>query len=162
MGFIDNLTDRLGNILYPRTLSEAVIDGASQKKLSDIINEFGFHMGISSKKHITESGSAGEGYYIKFDDGSIFQFVSTRYSGPIQSEWGALYSSPRIVLNDWPIPFIEMPYCFHTLRSTNSAWLSSGTGLSATSPGSVYIIRPTATDDSASYFIHSFGFWKWK
>lgn len=162
MAIIDNITDQSGNIIFPKTVSSAVIDSNTNKNLASILGDVELHMSSDSGKHVVESASMGGGYYIKYDDGTLMQIKSTRYAGPINTPWGAMFSSPKIDLGSWPIPFKDVPYITYGLRGSNSALISNITELGNKNVGSTWLIRPDAYDGAGSFYIHTMGFWRWK
>ncbi len=107
---IRNLKLELGNLVTPWK--------PSIYRLPTLEYELNTHLAESAKKHINESGSNNDGYYIKFDDGTMDCYKTLNLGSGIHSGTGEYGNPYRTNVTEWvyPKPFIETP------NITATAW----------------------------------------
>lgn len=127
-------------------------------------SDFNTHLAESANKHIKSSRYVNGGYVIEYDDGTLIQIKSFRYTGKIVDGWGTLFSTANLTLGSWPIPFSGVPYRFIDVKplGTVSVWTTTFDSPTTTQMGTASLVRPTASDTIASYDIDVYGVWRWK
>ena len=109
---------------------------------------------------IIESGSNTNGSYIKFSDGTMIcrKYINFGQKA-ISNEWGSFYESEKMTIGNYPEPFIEIPQIF--VMPLNTFFIEKdATGISKTSWGDFYAVRPVS---QAIYIpVDCFAIGKWK
>lgn len=113
--------------------------------ISEVKDEFIAHKAESANKHIKESGSNDDGYYIIFDDGTMRCRKIVEGTTDITTAWGSGFTTGAqntIQLGAYPKPFAEKPALSITLeRYSDNAWLASLQGSTATDIGRISLLR---------------------
>lgn len=156
MAEIDSLKNKNDDVVLPRTVTEAVFDSTSGQMLNIVLE------GLRGNQEIEDYSTSGTGYYIKFKNGLIIQTMSTSHDVVINEAWGGLFISERLFMNDWIVPMVETPFTFLTMRSEHSIIQSSLNRVSSTSGGSIYVTRPTASENPITVRFHQLAFGRWK
>lgn len=100
--------------------------------------------------------------YIKFSNGIMIYHAIQEWTGKINTVWGGLYISEDIVLNDYPVPFIEKPdISIFVTTGYSSFVMNVNTGL-PTCPPWVNLVRGNALDTNATYYINVIAIGRWK
>lgn len=113
---------------------------------------------------IVATDSGGSGRYtkaIKFSDGTMIATIQVDYSGPISTQWGAMYYSNAISLGSWPVAFTGTPYVTIGLRANTDCLPGAIKNTSATSAGSTYVYRPASmTSATCQVIVTAIGKWQ--
>ncbi|HZW97480.1 MAG TPA: hypothetical protein VFF56_01365 [Bacillota bacterium] len=103
-----SLTDPTVGVGIGKEHEQGALDIAGKIYAEDVLLEgepVASHMAESAKKHIAESGSNNDGFYLKFDDGTMICWeADTETISPIQQPNG-LYLYLGIV-RSYPQPFV--------------------------------------------------------
>lgn len=109
---------------------------------------------------LPESGSNSNGSYMKFPDGTLIctKKVSGTYSFP--NRFGDWYeTSSGVQLGNWAHSFISTPIINVTIGS-RAAVSEAIQGLSATSAGFTYLMRPNNVSNYIELNVIGIGRWK--
>ena len=114
--------------------------------------------------HIVETGSNGNGTYIKFADGIMICYKTVTGTVQITEQYyGYFYHTPDgkyFNLGDYAMPFIERPICNITFRGGNAQWIGAIQNQSATHAGDLHIISVTSKTAGAYYDVIAIGRWE--
>ncbi len=155
MATIDNLKNKEDEIILPRTVTEAIFDAGFGMMLDQILVNL-------DDNSIDSYNTSGTGYWIKFKNGLIIQGMSSARDINVDEEWGALYTSSLITLDDWPIEMVETPYHVMSVRSSTSYIIHSVNDVSRISGGSTYLTRPARRNVTDRVYFHQLAFGRWK
>ena len=72
------------------------------------VEDFELHKAESSNKHIAESGSNNDGYYIRFDDGTMICGCRHSVIRSIVANWGSGFAHAPVTIT-YPRPFSTFP-----------------------------------------------------
>lgn len=124
----------------------------------------------------TQNGSNSNGSYLKFADGTMICFGKTSVTNNNLALGGnnGIFRSSGIAFNDFPVPFVEKPDVFFTIKEQSSnmigypKWVATGyynTDLpSILNPGRCFIIfwgaDPDNTQIDATVSYTAIGKWK--
>lgn len=130
----------------------------------DHVADFESHQAESSAKHITESGSNDNGYYIKFDDGTMickhtltFPGGTPVAGGQVEQEWV------------YPVAFIKKPqvmrsievYTSVTALASNYSVVGRGQITSPTKCN-VMVVHLNRTPETAATYVSLVAIGRWK
>ena len=144
----DKISDTISTYLY--------------ENFTKIDTEFSAHLAESASKHIAESGSNDNGYYIKFDDGTMICSLTNTFSNlDITTASGALYESESKIWS-FPATFIATPVVSGNITSlTTSAKNSMICGqLINTTTFTFKILTSIAFTAMVRYALIAVGRWK--
>ena len=114
--------------------------------------------------HIVETGSNGNGTYIKFADGIMICYKTVTGTVQITEQYyGYFYHTPDgkyFNLGDYAMPFIERPICNITFRGGNAQWIAAIQNQSATHAGDLHILSVTSKTAGAYYDVIAIGRWE--
>lgn len=118
----------------------------------------------SYRKFGYESGSKPNGSWIKYDDGTLIQYMGK--SCPITfsgNTWGSMWECDPYDLGNYPIPFKETPESLNiTITGYTGGFLESVGNRSETHIGDVYICRPMQSNGTHNYYLSIIAVGKWK
>jgi hypothetical protein len=126
----------------------------------DHVAEFEAHAAESSAKHITKSGSNGDGRYIQFDDGTQICYMDKDYTGvAINAEYGALFRSNENLQVSYPASFSSTP----TLSLQSKIYTVQFVYINGVSP-TFFTFRPVrvSSTDSIDFSISAIAIGRWK
>jgi hypothetical protein len=154
------------NVLYKcvEAIEEAGEWDADKWAATNIAEEFKSHQAESASKHITESGSNDDGYYIKFDDGTMICCHTTTIT----------YAHSYECLTTWiyPQPFLQgsaiSRLCTHSNESNVQRYQVTGVRISGQTnqPHVGALVRALSygghftSDSSVSVNVFAMGRWK--
>lgn len=157
MAEIDSLKNKNDDVVLPRTVTEAVFDSTSGEMLNIVLE------GLRGSHEIEDYSTNGTtGYWIKFKNGLIIQAMSTSHQVTITDPWGESFSSANLEMGNWPVPMVETPFTFLTIRANTSVIQHSVNGVTGTSGGSLYISRPAPSSTPFTVRFHQLAFGRWK
>lgn len=114
--------------------------------------------------HIVETGSNGNGTYIKFADGIMICYKTVTGTVDITEQYyNYFYRNPDnklFNLGDYAMPFISRPICSITFRGGNPQWIGAIQNQSATHVGDLQILSVTSKTAGAYYDVIAIGRWK--
>ena len=100
--------------------------------------------------------------YIKFYDGTLITKQVKTVTTTIDGVWGNIYISGNIILDNYPITFVEKPTVSIYVESSNSAFIiNAGVG-SISKPSPINLCRGQALSSSNTYDIHVIAIGRWK
>ena len=109
---------------------------------------------------IVESGSNGNGNYIKYYDGTMICYKSVTASVAMTTAWGNLYEG-KMVLGNWPTNFISSPNVQITNASGAGAMIESyDTAPTTSSAGAIYLARANSRTSDVTINVLAIGKWK--
>ena len=116
---------------------------------------------ILDSKVIYESGSNGNGSWIKYADGTMVCNKYVSGTTDVTTKWGSLYEG-SIRCGDYPQPFIEKPFVHATPVNGNGNLIQCfGSNQNETTFGTLYITLPSSFA-SRAYSINLRAEGKWK
>ena len=115
-----------------------------------------------------EIGANPDGHYAKFANGLLICWKNVTHENvAITNTWGSMYESPLLSFGDWPVafyglrPFVSVDVTSSDSLSNNTACMPERIqGVSLTSAGSSYFIRPVSTTGNITVDIIGVGLWK--
>ena len=78
------------------------------------------------------------------------------------SGWGSIYdSTEKMSFGNWAVSFTGTPIISATVaNAAMGGWIERVEGVTSTSAGSSYIVRPTTQNNNITVHIIGFGRWK--
>lgn len=117
---------------------------------------------VGAINSIVESGSNANGSYIKYADGTMICTKLVTATTRISTAFGSLYeTSSAVQFGDFAIPFVSNPFVIGNCTG-RTALLEAFQGLSTTSWGRTWLMRPSADTSDNEYNINLFAIGKWK
>lgn len=112
---------------------------------------------------IVDYGTANEGHYSKFYDGTLICRKSVSYTGAIKTPWGQMYeTAPTISGGAWPHAFSVMPQISYAMRQGTSVALADWySGTTTTAIGEFRLLR-AAPADSGTWTVDIIGIGRWR
>ena len=123
--------------------------------------QFDAHLSENSRKHITESGSNDDGYYIRFDDGTqICTYIASVTDQAITDVYGSLYIGTRTW--HYPALFASNPVAISgTFKWGSSAsWGTCNSSSVSSAEMRVYDIKSRASGEETLLKFAAIGRWK--
>lgn len=106
-----------------------------------------------------EYGSNNNGEYYKFKEGLLICIKSVVGEIVVESPWGNLYEG-SLDLGNWPYSFTGTPYASVTNAGGGGGMIEAVNYTSATSCGTVWIVRPNTNTQTNGFRIVGIGRWK--
>ena len=146
---------------HDSTKQDTLVSGQNIKTINNqsILGE-----GNINDSAIVESGTNGNGSYIKYSDGTMICYKTVEGTAQITEQYyGYFYHTPDgkyFNLGDYAMPFIKRPICNITFRGGNAQWICAIQNQSATHAGDLHILSVTSKTAGAYYDVIAIGEWK--
>lgn len=119
-------------------------------------------VGYEEVSDAIESGSNANGYYVKYNDGTMICTKSVSETFTSVSQWGALYDT-NFDAGNWAETFISTPIVNASIVSS-SGFVEAIRNTSTTAVGSITIARPTNISSANPWTVtlNVIGIGRWK
>ena len=112
-----------------------------------------------------ESGSNSNGSWIKFEDGTLIQYVTKNipFTFTSYNKWGVMWESDLTDLGKFPIDFVDTPDTINiTNYSSSGGFIESLQNTTNSQIGKMYICRPSDTNGVFNYYLSIIAIGRWK
>ena len=121
--------------------------------------ELDVHKAESANKHITESGNNENGYYLKFDDGTMVCYKTSLTTLTTAGGTTPLFKSPPEAWT-YPASFINIPtVTVSPVRSAGSVWVGNAAGIYTAYANGFFLYGETNASAGTLSFM-AIGRWK--
>ncbi len=131
-------------------------------KITENANNLATHQAESASKHITESGSNENGYYIKFDDGTMIAYGHITNNISFENEWGSLFYG-TIGMITFPEPFVSPPYIYYSdMGGTPAFFIATSGTVSTIGTPHIDLYRPVRNTNLLAVGLNWLAIGRWK
>lgn len=145
--------------------------GEDLKTFDNLVLEFQIEEGTTATERTPAksfgytSGSNENGSWIKYDDGTLIQYVTKNINFAFSStqKWGVMWESDLTDLGEFPIPFIDAPETLNiTNYSSSGGFFESVQDTTKSRIGNAYICRSAETNGNISFHLSIIAKGRWK